>query len=295
LIVSAAETRGLLWGTLGVALFSPTLPATRAAVPSLGVGFVALGRIAGAGVLACIILGMARQPLPRREQLFGLLLTSAGVVIGFPFLTTLAMAHVPASHGAVVVGLLPLSTAVASVLLAGERPSLAFWLTSLAGTGILLAFILQTADGRIDASDLALLGAVAAAAYGYAKGGQLAAELGGWQVICWALVPRLPVAALLCPFVANWPSHAAPLSAWLGFGYVTLVSQLLGFFAWYHGLSTGGIARVSQTQLLQLFLTLAASALLLGEPVGGRLLLYGAAVVATVALATRLQVSLARS
>lgn len=285
------EARGLLWGLLGVASFSLSLPATRAAVPSLGIGFVAFGRGIGAGVLAALLLWVTRQPLPKREDLVGLVITSLGVVIGFPFLTTLAMAHVPASHGAVVVGFLPLSTAVVGTLLTGERPSLGFWLASLIGTLILLAFILQKSHGSFGIADLALVGAVLAAACGYAKGGQLAGRLGGWQVICWVLVLALPALVVAAPFFVGWPVHHAPPSAWIGLAYVTVVSQLTGFFAWYHGLSIGGIARVSQVQLLQLFLTLAASAVLLGETIDVTLLMYALAVVATVAIGTRLRVA----
>jgi drug/metabolite transporter (DMT)-like permease len=58
-----------------------------------------------------------------------------------------------------------------------------------------------------------------------------------------------------------------PLGPWIGFAYVTLMSQYIGFFAWNAGLAMGGVARVSQVQLLQTFVTLAAAALLLGEEV----------------------------
>ena len=191
--MTAQEVRGSLWGLLGVAAFSLTLPATRAAVPYLGVSFVFLGRVAGAGLAAAFILWFTRQPLPRREDWPGLVLTSLGVVIGFPFLTTLALTYVPAAHGAVVIGLLPISTAVAGVALAGERPSLGFWLASAAATAIVVAFILQSAGGHLSLPDAALVGAVLAAACGYAKGGQLAARLGSWQVICWSLVIALPL------------------------------------------------------------------------------------------------------
>ena len=43
--------------------------------------------------------------------------------------------------------------------------------------------------------------------------------------------------------------------------------MFLGFFAWYAGLSAGGVAKAGQTQLLQTPLTLALSALVLGEHV----------------------------
>ncbi|KAB2920476.1 MAG: EamA family transporter [Hyphomicrobiaceae bacterium] len=289
--MTGREVRGILWGLLAVVAFSLTLPATRAAASHLGVGFVALGRAIGAGSVAAAILCCARVPFPRREDLPMLILISLGVVLGFPFLTTLAMAQVPASHGGVVVGLLPLSTVIAAAILAGERPSIGFWLTSFAGTGVLSAFVFGESGGGLGAADLALIGAVVAAAIGYALGGRLAAHMAAWQVICWALVVALPVLAIAAPFLVELPSRGAPLTAWVGFAYVTIVSQLVGFFAWYRGLALGGIARVSQTQLLQLFLTLAFSALLLGESIAPRLLVYGGLIAGTVAIGMRLRVA----
>jgi drug/metabolite transporter (DMT)-like permease len=288
--MNTREMRGLLWGLLGVVAFSLTLPATRASVPSLGVAFVFLGRVTGAGLAAALILLLTRQPLPRRDDWAGLIITSLGVVLGFPFLTTLALMHVPASHGAIVVGLLPISTAVAGAALAGERPSAGFWLASSAATVIVLAFILQSSGAHLSLPDAALIGAVLAAACGYAKGGQLAGRLGSWQVICWSLVFALPVTAPASLLLVSFPQRPVAATAWLGFAYVTLVSQLTGFFAWYYGLALGGIARVSQAQLFQLFFTLAASASLLGETIDGRMLVYGTAVVIAVAVGARARI-----
>ena len=49
------------------------------------------------------------------------------------------------------------------------------------------------------------------------------------------------------------------------FAYLAVMSQFIGFFAWNKGLAMGGVAKVSQVQLLQTFITLGVSALLLGE------------------------------
>jgi drug/metabolite transporter (DMT)-like permease len=292
--MTSREVLGLFWGLIGVISFSLTLPATRIAVPHLGIGFMSVGRTVGAAILAIAILLLTRQPWPRREDIGGLALTALGVVIGFPFLTTLAMTEVPASHGGIVIALLPLSTAVANVILTGERPSLGFWLVSLAGTAILIAFILQISGGSFSRAHVALLGAVVAAATGYAKGGQLAARLGGWQVICWALALALPFILIALPFLpatfqVAMPSAQVPWVAWIGFAYVLVISQLAGFFAWYYGL-----ARVSQVQMLQVFMTLAASGLLLGEAIDRSMLFYAAAVVATVVIGTKLRVANAK-
>lgn len=262
-----AETRGLLYGLLGIGGFSLTLPTTKIALTYLDPAVVGLGRAMVAAVLAGLLLWIRRERLPDRSQFFSLVLISLGVIVGFPFLSSWAMERVPASHGAIVIAILPLATAGAATLLAGERPSGRFWAASLCGSMVVLAYAFYSGAGHLQLADWALVGAVIAAAIGYAEGGKLARTLGGWQVISWALVLAFPF--LLYPVLSRLTPQVweAPLNVWLCFGYVSLVSQFLGFFAWYRGLALGGVARVSQVQYLQPFLTIIASALLLGEPI----------------------------
>ena len=79
-------------------------------------------------------------------------------------------------------------------------------------------------------------------------------------------------------------------SSWIGFLYVALFSQFLGFFAWYKGLAMGGVARVSQTQLLMPFFVLFFSWLLLGEAIGWETFLFAGFVVGTVAIGKRMAI-----
>ncbi len=286
----ADEARGLAWGFLGVALFSLTLPATRAAVAHLDPVFVALGRALLAAACAALVLAIARPRRPTPAEWKLLALSAAGVVFGFPLFTTWAMRAVPASHGAVVLAVLPLATAAAGAVVARERPSAGFWAVGIAGSLAVVAFALREGGGTLAPADLALLAAVASAALGYALGARAAASLGGWQAISWSLVLCIPI---LAPAVlANLPAHPreVPASAWTGFLYVALVSQYVGFFAWYRGLALGGIARVGQMQLLQPFLTLAASALLVAEPLRADVAAFALVVVALVALGRRMPV-----
>jgi len=265
---SAARSRenaGYVYGLLGVLGFSLTLPATRIAVADLNPTFVGLGRALVAATLAALLLIVTKQSWPGWANVRSLLVVAAGVVIGFPLLSAWAIQRVPSNHGAIMLGILPLATAVAGALRAGERPSLQFWVTSVAGSLTIVGFALVSGGGTLHLADWALLGAVGSAALGYAEGGRLARTLGGWQVICWALLLAVPF--ILIPVLvsaASGPPVASP-TAWLGFAYVSVVSMLLGFFAWYRGLALGGVARVGQIQLLQPFFTLAASAVLLGE------------------------------
>jgi drug/metabolite transporter (DMT)-like permease len=257
--------KGFAFGLLGVITFSLTLPFTRLAVAALDPFFVGLGRAVVAAMLAGPLLCLTRQPLPTKPQWKRLCLVGAGVVVGFPVLSTWAMHRVPASHGAVVLGLLPLATALAGIIRTHERPSIAFWIASMVGSFTVIGFALSSGGGKLEAADIALLGAVIAAALGYAEGGSLSREMGGWQVICWALLLMLPLTLVPVVYLAYRYGLHAPASAWLGFGYVSVFSMFLGFFAWYRGLALGGISRISQLQLLQPFLTLAFSALMLGE------------------------------
>ena len=278
------ETLGLAYGFLGVLVFSFTLPATRLAVAGLDSTFVGLGRAIVASLLAALLLKITRQPLPAQRHLPSLFTVAAGVIIGFPVLSAWAMRSLPASHGAIVLGILPLATALVGAFRTGDRPSVAFWLCSSLGSAIVVVFTVMTGGGVIQIADLALLGAVAAAAIGYAEGGRLSRELGGWQVICWALVLSAPVLAVPVAIVVTQQGLHASWSAWLGFGYLSLFSMFLGFFAWYHGLALGGVARVSQMQLLQPFLTIFASVLFLQERITGLTIVTALVVVALVFL-----------
>jgi drug/metabolite transporter (DMT)-like permease len=77
------------------------------------------------------------------------------------------------------------------------------------------------------------------------------------------------------------------LKPWLGLLYVALFSQWIGFFAWNAGMAMGGIARVSQIQLLQPFITFVLASLFNGETITLQIVLFAAAVVATVAISAR--------
>jgi len=257
--------RGLLFGWLGMLTFSGTVVATRFAVRELDATFIALGRALVAALLAACVLRARRAPWPTRAQWPRIALVAGGVVVGFPWLITLALRTMPAAHGAVIVGLLPMATSVLAVLRAGERPSPAFWAASGAGLlGILLFASTRGAHG-LGQADLLALAAVVLGGLGYCEGGLLAREMPAAHVICWALVLSAPFLALPTAWtVAHTDLSAGPV-AWLSFAYVSVLSMFLGFFAFYRGMSEAGIARVSQIQLAQPVCSLVWSALLLGE------------------------------
>ncbi len=284
-----ARTRwhSTLFGILGVAGFSLTLPATRLAVTGLEPTFVGLGRALVAALLAGLALAYFRAPWPTGRQWLRLGGVALGVVIGFPLLSTWAMTTLPAGHGGVVGGVLPLVTALFGAWLADERPHAVFWASTAAGSLAIAGYSLAAGGGAFQWGDLLLLGAIIAAGFGYAEGARLARELGAWQTISWALVVAAPV--LLWPALEFMPRHLATVG-WQslgGFAYVSVVSMFLAFVVWYRGLALGGIARIGQLQLLQPFLTLFAAALLLHEQVTRVEMVAALVVVACVLLGRR--------
>ncbi|MBB3121349.1 DMT family transporter [Pseudoduganella violacea] len=287
------ESMGMLLGLAGVAIFSLTLPFTRMAVATLDPVFVAMGRAVAAGALAALWLWWKRAALPPRTALPQLLVVAAGCVVGFPLLTSIAMRSLPAAHGAVLVGVLPLATALCSALRGHERPSPAFWASAVLGSALVLAFALRQSGGSLHLADLAVFAAVLAAAIGYAEGGRLAQSMGGQQVISWGLVLSLPVALPISLWLI-WQDPAAfvhaGLRAWSGFAYVSVFSMFIGFFFWYRGMALGGVARVGQVQLVQPFLSLLGAALVLGEPLQGEHMLFALAVIAVVGVGRRAQI-----
>lgn len=279
---------GVGWGVLGVVAFSFTFPATRAALPAFGPVTVGLGRAVLAALLAATCLTLTRSHPPTAEQTRRLGLVATGVVVGFPICSSLALRDATSAHAAVLTGLLPAATAVVAVLRAGERPPRAFWRACALGVVTVVVFAATQGGGRLRGQDLWLLAAVGLGALGYAEGGALAREMGGWRVISWALGLSMPLLlpVVVAGLVSN-PPQSPTAGAWLGLLYVSAISMFAGFYAWYRGLAMGGIAKISQLQLGQPVLTLGWSGLLLGERVSSGTALAGLAVVASVALTQR--------
>ncbi len=261
------NSKGWGSGLLGVMIFSGSLPATRLAVEAFTPLFLTSARAAIAAGLAAMLLLIWRQPMPKPAYFASLLIVALGVVIGFPLLTAMALQHISAAHSIVFIGLLPLSTAIFGVLRGQECPRAGFWLFSAIGSLLVAGYALSQNQSASLTGDLLMLAAIIICGLGYAEGGRLARCLGGWQVISWALLLAAPFMAGLA--LLTWPEswQGIRLASWLGFGYVSVFSMLIGFVFWYRGLALGGTVGVGQLQLLQPFMGLGLSALLLGEPV----------------------------
>ncbi|MEU8778292.1 DMT family transporter [Streptomyces sp. NPDC048606] len=261
----AGARGGTLLAALGVVAFSLTFPATAWGLESFGPWSLVSLRSVLAAVIAAGFLLAARVAPPRREHRLGLAVVAGGVVVGFPLLTTLALRTSTTSHAAVVVGLLPLTTAALSALRTGVRPSGRFWAAAVAGAVVVLAFALHQSGGAPSTGDLYLLGALLVCAAGYTEGARLAREMPGWQVIGWALVGCLPLTVAGSALgLAYEPVHLTAHGV-IGLVWAAAGSTFLGLYVWYRGMAAIGAPRASQLQLAQPLLTLVWSVALLGE------------------------------
>lgn len=279
---------GWVNGFIGVAIFAGSLPATRVAVMGFDPGFLTAARAAIAGILGLILILVLKEKKPAKKDWWPLAIVALGVVIGFPLFTALALQYMNAAHSIVFVSLLPLATAIFAVLRGGEKPNQFFWIFAILGSAVVFAYMFFiSGDTSLGIGDFYMLMAIIFCGFGYAEGGVLSRKIGGWQVICWALILSLPFMLFLTIFYMPASFENVSTSALVGLIYVSLFSMLIGFFFWYKGLAQGGIAAISQLQLLQPLMGLAIAAALLHEQVSWSMLVVTAATLLCVAAAKK--------
>lgn len=274
---------GWINGFIGMLIFSGSLPATKAAVLDFDPLFLTAARATIAGLLSLAMLLLYKEKLPTFKQWISLTVVSLGVVVGFPLLTAIALQEITSAHSLVFLALLPLSTAIFAVIRGGEKPRPIFWLFSIIGSLLVMGYAISQGGASSISADLLMIASVIVCGLGYAEGATLTKALGGWQVICWALIVSLPPMLILSFILMPEELATISVSAWIGLGYVSLFSMLIGFIFWYKGLSQGGIAAVGQLQLLQPFFGLGLAAVLLHESVNLLMLLVTIGVIFCVA------------
>ncbi|MEO3975288.1 DMT family transporter [Streptomyces sp. CAU 1734] len=286
---ASAGTAGTVLAALGVIAFSLTFPSTVWALESFGPWSLVAVRSALAAVIAGGFLLALRVPPPARRHWGSLVVVAGGVVIGFPLLTTLALRTSTTSHAAVVVGLLPLTTAIFAAVRTRRSPSPAFWAASVAGAAVVIAFTVSESGGSFQRGDLYLFGALLVCAAGYTEGGGLARHMPGWQVIGWALILCLPLAAAGSAVALSLEPVRLTGRGVAGLVWVAAVSTFFGLYVWYRGMAAIGVVRASQLQLAQPLLTLVWSVVLLGERLSPTAPLAAAGVLICIAVTQRVR------
>lgn len=278
---------GWLIGVVAVFFFSGSLPAMKLALLGFDPWFVAAGR-AGIACLAGIpFLAATRSVAPQARDLPSLAIVVAGVVFGFPLLSSMAMQEISAPRSIAWMGLLPTATALFAMLRVGERPRRLFWFWSFAGSAILVAYsVYQGGRGSLS-GDLLMGASILACALGYAEGGRLARRLGGWQVICWALILAAPISMALLHIHSPADWGAVPAEAWAGLVYAALFSMFLGMLLWYQASQMAGTSAIGLLQLAHPFIGVMMAKAVIPEPLPEGLFVALALVIVCVLQARR--------
>ena len=287
------ETKGMLFGFVGISIFSLTLPFTQMAVNEMSPFFVAFARASIAGICALILLIFTKSKFPNKIQIRRLIIIVIGVIYGFPIFTSIAMKTLPSSHSGIVLGILPLAMSLFAAIKYKEKPSSSFWMISIFGTFIVISYTFIDNNGSLMIEDLWLLFAILFAAIGYSEGGTLAKEMGSIGVISWALVISLPI-NLFASYLFYEINYASiSFQAIISLTYVGLFSMFIGFFFWYKGIAIGGISRVGQVQLIQPFLTIVGAYFLTNEKITTLNILFAFMVLIVIIIGrkTKIQVS----
>ena len=283
--------RGYAYAATGVLVFSFTLPMVKLALHSFNPWTITFVRMAIAGATALIVVTLRKVTWPDKALWHTIFITGFGISFGFPVLSTLALQRTTSAHGAVIIAGLPLATAALAVWRHHERPRPVFWVGATVGVAALSLYAWHhggSAGGDFFA-DLLLVGAVLASAMGYSEGAHLTRVMPGWQVVSWCVIFYLPISApaAIATYYGSRAGYTIEPTALAGLLFISFGSMYLGFFAWYRGLAELGVAHGGQVQLAQPLLTIAWSAMLLGEHISTDALVTAAVVLACVVVTQR--------
>lgn len=260
------STEAYFLGLISVAAFAATLPLAKNLVGDLSGFKIGIYRSFIAALVAVPIVLLMKLSLPSRTQIKKLYITSIGIIYGFPILTAVGMQYVPISHGGVVLAAMPICTSIFSVIITGQKQSVRFWILATLGFLVVSSYVIYSGEEYdFYMGDIALIGSAILAGLGYAQGGALSSEMSGWKVMCWVLVLNLPILLVISFWIFEPADVDLTIVGWSSILFLALVNSLVGFFSWNRALALGGIAKISQLQLLQVFITFGYAILFYNE------------------------------
>ena len=292
------ENKGFIFGFFGIIIFSITPVATKIALGGnnneLSPEFITFGRSALAGVLALAYLFLSKRRIPKLKYLFNFSIIALCITVVFPLTLSLGLIYSTSIHAGVILAFLPLATAILASFYFKQKASLGFWVCAFIGCILIVIYILihgheESKKLELSYSDILFCIAVIVAAIGYNFGAKLTKIMVSADVISWALVLALPVHLTLA--IYYFPKTEINIISWLGFLYVAIFSQWIGFFAWYKGLDIGGAVRVSQIQLLMPFFTFAFSIYLLGETLDFLTIIFSIVIILLIYLSRKMVIT----
>jgi drug/metabolite transporter (DMT)-like permease len=284
-----------LAGGGAILLWSGTAIANKIAVAYMDPVTAGVLRSMLAGLVAAGIVLAVRLPRPGSRTQWGLLLVSGISSFAlWPMLMSLGLGHTTANHTVLIMATLPALTGLLGSGLEGRLPGRGWWLgigVAMAGTVYLIfarsrgAMLTEAGDTM---GDLIIFVGTLICAVGYVAGGRLAPAIGTWSTTLWGLTAALVVlipAFVLRMGLTDWA--AVGKTGWSAIAYMTLLSSLAGYAAWFWALGHGGIARIGSWQFTQPVLSVFLAALLLGEAITLQLAAAAATILLGTALAQR--------
>jgi drug/metabolite transporter (DMT)-like permease len=276
-------------------LWSGTAIANKIAVGVMDPMTAGILRSMLAGLVAAGIALALRFPLPRTTGDRALLVISGVTSFAlWPALLSLGLGRTSAGHAALIMATLPVLTGLIAALFDRRWPAAGWWtgvVIALAGTAFLVLYrsggALNAGDASVE-GDLIVLSGTAICALGYVAGGRISPRIGTWATTFWGLaaatVLLVPSFILLAPRT-DWSAVGA--TGWLAIAYLTFMSSLVGYAAWFWALGHGGIARIGASQLAQPVMSVALAALILGEKLTVPLVIAAAVILFGTALTQR--------
>jgi len=271
--------------TLTMIFWSGTVVANRAAVESFDGLTAGAFRSMLAGFIALAIALAFRLPFPKTARHRGLLVVSGWLNFAiWPMILSVGISLANASHAALIMALLPVTTGLIAAGVNRVKPKRGWWLgaaIALAGSILLIVFTQPTGDLTLSPTyligDLVILGGVTLCSAGYVAGAKLAPVVGSWSSTFYGLAVALlllvPAMAILGPRM-DW--SAVTNDSWMAIGWLTFCSSLFGYALWFLAMDRAGIARIAVFQFLQPVLSVIAAALVLGEQITLTIVLSGA-------------------
>jgi drug/metabolite transporter (DMT)-like permease len=288
--------RVLFAGLIAVAIWGTSPVATKIAVSELPGLDVAILRTGLGGVLALVVAVGLRMPWPRStRQWWLMLLASFAGLVAFPLTFTFGQALTSATHGALILALMPVMTGLYTMAWDRQFAARLWWIgcaVALAGTALLIVTATPGVSAIQQSSvggDLLILASTLCASLGYVAGGKLGqAGYASAPATFWGAafmgVPLILIAA--ATGMIERAALASP-SAQLSILNLAVGITIIGYGLWYWALSRGGIAKVATLQFLQPITGLILAFVVLAEKPALVTLAATAVIIGGVALARR--------
>lgn len=276
---------GAAVGTL--IFWSGTVVANRVAVESMDGISAGAFRSMLAGFIALGIALAFRLPFPKQSKHRWLLLYSGWINFAiWPMILSVGIALSNASHAALIMALLPVTTGLIAAVVNRTRPKPGWWLgaaIAIAGSVLLIAFTRPAGDLTLSPTylvgDLVILLGVGLCSSGYVAGAKLSPVIGSWSSTFYglgvALLLLVPMMLFLYPRT-DW--GGVTTDSWMAIVWLTLLSSLAGYALWFLAMDRGGIARIAVFQFLQPVLSVLAAAVILGERITWTIVAAGIAI-----------------